>query len=395
MPTRPSITAAIAFATNPGATPTWTDVTGYLQEFSVKRGRQYEMDTVQAATASLVLNNLDRRFDPLHAGGPYYPNIKVMRRARLQATYSSITYDLYQGYIQAYKPTIAQGNGDAVMALAAVDGMKLLANAKLNTSFAAQRTDVRLGAVLDAIGWPAADRNLGAGLITTQATTLADTSALAHMQRIVDDERGFLFLDKSGRVTFQDRYSRLKPTVTSLVILGDGGGSEQFYVDQDFSLDDSRIINEARITRAGGTEQVASDATSQAQYLPRTHGESGTLHDLDSDAYGLAAYLIGAYRQPGLRAGSIQLDADINPATLWPHVLGRELGDRITVRRRPPGGGAAIDQPSHLEGASIQWTAEGGVWEVAWEVSPADTTQYWLLGDAVYGVLGSTTRLCY
>lgn len=394
-PRPPAAIVEIAFASDPGQAPVWTDVTSWAQEIDIARGRQYELDAVQAASATLVLDNRDRRFDPTHAGGPYAPNVRVLRRLRIRAVWQAVSYDQFVGYIQAYTPAIAPGNGDATMRLAAVDGMKLLANANLNQSFPAQRTDVRIAAVLDAIGWPAADRALSQGQIVSQATTLTGVSALAHLQRVVDDEAGFLFLDKSGRVAFQERASRLRPTVTSLVTLGDGGGAEQLYVDQTFSFDDTRIINEARVTRTGGTEQRAADATSQARYLLRSRGASGTLHERDGDAYGLAAYLVGRQREPGLRAGSIELDAEANPAVLWPQVLGRELGDRLTVRRRPPGGGAAIDQPSHLEGARLRWTAEGGAWAATWEISPADTGQYWLLGHPTYGLLGSTTRLGY
>jgi hypothetical protein len=392
MPARPTVTAAIAFSSDPGATPVWTDVTAYLQAFSLRRGRSYELGAVPAGTLTLTLDNRDRRFDPTWTGGPYGANVKLRRRCRIQATWSSVTYDLIHAYIAAFRPRIAPHNGDAEMVIDAADGFKTLSMQTVSGSFAAERTDIRIGAVLNAAGWLAADRDLGTGLITTQAVTLNGAGALDHLQRIVDDEAGFLWINRSGQVAFRNRYVRLDPTLVALVTLGDGGGSEQLYPDVEFSFDDQHVANEVRVTRDGGTTQVISDSASQQQYLRRTLVLSGTLHSQDGDAYGLANYLLAVRRQPKLRVGRVEIDADIAPATMWPHVLGRELGDRILLRRRPPGGGT-IEQYLHLEGVQIDWTAEGGEWRVAWELSPADTTQYWRLGDSTYSVLGSTTRL--
>ena len=42
----------IAFTSNPfDDTPVWNDVTGDLLNFTVRRGRQYEMDRFEAGTA--------------------------------------------------------------------------------------------------------------------------------------------------------------------------------------------------------------------------------------------------------------------------------------------------------------------------------------------------------
>lgn len=395
MADRPTIQAAVSWTTNPAATPVWVDATAYVRAFSLTRGRNHELDQAQAGTATLTLKNTDRRFDPLATGysaGPYGSNVIPMRRVRIQATYSATTYDLFHGYITAYQPTIAPSNSDALMELSLVDAFGPLARYKVNTTRSAETTDLRIAAVLNAIGWPAGDRTLATGLIQTQAATLVNEDALGHLQAIVDDEKGFLFISKDGKVTFQHRYMRLLPTATSAVVLGDGGGSEELYEDVDFSVDDSRIMNDVRVTRAGGIEQVVTDATSQANYYIRTQALSG-LMQWDGDAYGTAGYLLETYKQPRLRAPGLRLNGDGNPTVMWPHVCGRELGDRVTLRRRPPGGGATIDQICHIEQMTIDWTAVGGAWSVGWEVSPGDATQYWSVGHATYGVLSSTTRL--
>lgn len=383
----PAISCDIAFTTEPAATPTWTAVTNYLERFAAKRGRTYETDQFAAGSATIVLKNLDRRFDPTYTGGAYGSNVKVGRRIRLRATYSAVTYDLFHGYIDAYQLVIAPHNGEATAVLTATDAFKVLSRGVVSATYAEAKTETRIGAILDAIGWPAGDRTLATGYARTQATTLASVSALSHLQQVVGDERGALFIGRDGKVVFQDRYHRLRPDTPSVMTLGEGGGSERLYADVDFSFDDGRIVNDARVTRTGGTEQSDTDSTSQTNYYRRAF-TAGGLQATDGYAMALAGFMVERYKQPQIRAGAIALDPEADPTAIWPLVLNREIGDRLTVKRTPPGGGGAISQLGSLEGVDMAWTARGGIWtRLAWEVSPGTTDTYFVLNHATYGPL--------
>jgi hypothetical protein len=392
MPATPSIQAGIAFTTEPAATPTWTDVSAYIWEFKTNRGRQYETDQFAAGSATIILDNVDRRFDPSYTGGAYGANVKVGRRLRIQATYSAVVYDLFHGYIEAYDLEIMRSNGGARAHITVADAFKVLSRAVVSGTFAEQKTETRIGAILDAIGWPAGDRTLATGYARTQAVTLTNVSVLSHLQQVVADERGALFISRDGKVIFQDRYHRLRPDTASVMTLGDGGGAEHLYTDVSFVLDDTRIVNDARVTRTGGTEQSSTDSTSQTNYYRRAFS-SGGLQATDGYALAVADFMTERYKQPLLHARTLAINPEVNAATLWPLVLARDIGDRLTVRRRPPGGGT-IDQLSTLEGVDLAWTAYGGTWtRLNWEVSAGTTDQYWVLGHATYGQLQSTTRL--
>lgn len=71
----------IAFSTDPGATPTWSDVGSKVRKLSFRRGRQHELGRIEAGTAMVVLDNTGGDFDPTHAGGIYYPNVLPLRCA--------------------------------------------------------------------------------------------------------------------------------------------------------------------------------------------------------------------------------------------------------------------------------------------------------------------------
>ena len=75
------------------------------------------------------------------------------------------------------------------------------------------------------------------------------------------------------------------------------------------------------------------------------------------------------------------------PATfdgLWPQVLRREFGDRITVIRNPPGGGT-ITRDCFIRGVSHQGSADD--WRTQWVLQSATRYQFFILDHPSMGVL--------
>lgn len=408
----PLAVVEVAFASNPTGLPVWVDISAYVEAFSITRGRQRELDRVQAGTLSLRLNNMTRRFDPTNAAGPYFGNILPMRRIRVRATYNNTAFPLYSGYVESWGQEW-HGWQDAVVTVTASDAFMVLNLAQVNTSFPIQTSDGRVNSVLNAIGWtiggpawlldtsaldvttvlgPTGDRVVNPGQSTIQASVLANTSALAHLQDVADSEFGLLFTDREGAVTFLGRLASAIGSSASNA--GTFGELEMPYVDILLSYDDTDVWNDVRITPNGGSEQVAADGTSQAQYFVRTLART-SLHNTGSDALGLAQMLLTRHKQPALQVSSMTLDGEVAPTAVYPQMLGRDIGDLVTVRRRPPAGGSMIEQVSIIQGIGVGYTAEGGIWSTMWRLSPADTATYWVLEDPMFGVLDSTSRLFF
>lgn len=95
MGTWPTVRAQVAFDTAPlAATPTWTTIhegtaTPRVLDAHCRHGRSYELDAFQPGQLTLGLDNSDRRFDPLHASGPYYGKLLPRKRCRLQADWGT------------------------------------------------------------------------------------------------------------------------------------------------------------------------------------------------------------------------------------------------------------------------------------------------------------------
>lgn len=138
MPTFPTITTEVAFASLPGAAvPTWTDISAYVKAIEITGAhRQREVDRFEAGTARILLDNsvaAGARFDPNNASGAYSPNVLPMRRIRVRAVWASVTYDLFNGYVEDW-PQSTNYPFEGAVQVKATDGFLALEAAPLDGS---------------------------------------------------------------------------------------------------------------------------------------------------------------------------------------------------------------------------------------------------------------------
>jgi hypothetical protein len=137
--TKPMFTVEVAFASDPfDDAPAWEDITPFVRSVDVTRGRQFELDLVEASVMTLELEDEDRRFDPTNAGSPHYPNVLPMRLVRFTVTHDAVTYRRFTGFIEAW-PLRWEGGGDpgsSRFQLRCVDLFKVLAQKTLRSPYA-------------------------------------------------------------------------------------------------------------------------------------------------------------------------------------------------------------------------------------------------------------------
>lgn len=135
-------TVEIGFSTTSGANTVpfgglladivWTDVTAYVRGLSFQRGRSTELEQFQTGSASVVLSNADRRFDPLYASSPYAGALTPLRPIRIKLTHidgtsTTQTTPVFFGYIDGW-PQTYETYGDATVTVNASDMFKVLNN---------------------------------------------------------------------------------------------------------------------------------------------------------------------------------------------------------------------------------------------------------------------------
>lgn len=110
--------------------PTWTEITTSVRSMSIDRGRSDDWGTF-SGSATVVLNNRARLFDPFYTSGTYYGKLLPRRQIKIEATYASTTYSVFRGFIDGWPPTWTYAGGDSTVTLSCYDAMALLAQVQL------------------------------------------------------------------------------------------------------------------------------------------------------------------------------------------------------------------------------------------------------------------------
>lgn len=112
-------------------TPSWSYVADAdVRSFSVSRGRESELQEFDAGSATIVVDNRDRAFDPA-----VNSSVRPMNRWWLREQFSGETHDLFMGYAESYNQQWPDGGwSNAIVEVAAVDEFKVLALDALPTT---------------------------------------------------------------------------------------------------------------------------------------------------------------------------------------------------------------------------------------------------------------------
>lgn len=219
----------------------------------------------------------------------------------------------------------------------------------------------------------------------------------AALQRLIDTEGGNLYESRDAEIIFEvrdDRYFR----TTATAVLGERTDLGEYPYEENFAYDydPTQVYNQSAVTQSGGVRAIAGpDSSSSKSYyirgLPLTVDCQSALEAQDH-----ADWIVANRKQPKQRVQMVTLNLGANPS-LIPLVLDLELGKRYTVTRRPKaanaGAGITISGDYFLEKITHrQVDPELGTWWVDLQLSPVPL-QPWILGDATYGVLDSTTIL--
>lgn len=258
------------------------------------------------------------------------------------------------------------------------------------------RAGSRIGRILDAIDWPSADRDLSTGSTVLGQWLPASGNALDACRAVETVEQGAFFISAAGKPTLRSRndFRVLTRCSTSQATFGDDPAETP--IDNPLTIDGNHIDylrNLVTVTYAGGSV-TAQDTTSRTAYGDLDDTVTATLLPAADGwtARQLANYRLRLRKTPISRVSTVTpqvLASDTVMATLIP----LELCDRVTVNRRPTGGSGSFSQACHLQGIRSSWTPQAGhKWQgyLAPAIPSAVTAGYMIVGDATYGITGST-----
>lgn len=383
-------------------TTNFADVTTGINSINVKRGRRDQGDQFSAGT--MVLNMLDTTgiFNPFDSLSPFFdpstaqPGLAPMRRVRL-ARYSTTNVKeyLFNGYIVNFDYNFALGGLDTVTVYCA-DDFYLLAQTYMDEFNPSEElSNERLEAVLDLpeVDFPLAQRDISTGTQTlggAAAFTVPEgTNVLEYCTRINDAEQGRLFMSRDGDLTFQPRIGN---TLSQPVVNFHDDGTNVPFDNLGISFEADQVVNRAAVAIAGGNQQIADDAASQAKYFIQTTSITDSLLHNDTAALALANYLLS----PEPEARYTAVGTNLNKLTTAQRdTIGTvDIGDTISIEKSFASGNSItqLAQELSVEGIEHTITVSNGH-AIMYFTAPTTIVYELILDDAVFGIIDSTNVL--
>lgn len=356
------------------------DLTDRLVSLQVRRGRVTPVDVVDAGRAVVVLRNNDGLLDPLNTSSTLYPGVEPRRPVNLYAD----GVQVYAGFVDDIDLGYSPG-GDAIVTLTASDGLARLALAEFPSAGLAvseQDSGARVSAVI------ASDSDYWSGTtsVETGDSTLAAGTAtgnvLSYLQQVERSEGGFLFVGRSGALTFRNRNA---PAANpgGLVLSDVGGTACTPYVELSRQAGVEALFNVVTAVYQGSTA-VATEPTSVSDYGFRELDLQTLLLSSAEATQSRVDYEVARRADVLTSVRSVTVDQSSTPSGCS-LTLQHDLGDSVTVVFTPPG---VTQQTASavLVGVEQAFTA-GRSWRTTFVLAPRDDAQFLILDDVSFGLL--------
>jgi hypothetical protein len=361
---------------------TWSDVTTFIQGISIRRGKSRELDRYQAGTASIVLNNNQRTFDPTNSLSPYYGNITPKKRVRISANNVIQFLGTIDDWNFEFEPN---GNNTAVAVM--TDDLRNLANQVIDArTNSVETTGSRIGTILSLpeIDWPLAERAIDTGQQTLGADTIDQgTNVLTYLQAVESSEPGSIFIGKNGFFVFKDR--TVTPSATIPVLADDNSGIK--YTDIRVVYGTELLFNNiVLVNQVTGGTAIGNSLDSQALYGILNLTQDNMLQNLQTDTQDIADYWSNKYGNPEYRFESVSIFLNELSSTDQDKLLNLELNDVVQIIFTPgnPPTGSAIS--AYAEVIRIEHRADIPTHTLTLGFATLNNT-FLVLDDVVFGRL--------
>ena len=364
------------------------DVSNRVNRIETNRGRTALSDQFQTGSLSLTIVDQNGDFNPQNITGPYAGLLTPMKKVQITATYGSVTYPIFSGFITSYVTRYPDESSVdlATTTIEAVDAFRLVQLAQISTvadSGAGQLSGTRVNKLLDSISWPATMRDVDAGLTTMQADPGTNRTALQALTTVATSEYGALYVDASGSFVFQDRSVTAGSIGGTPTVFADNGTGIDYF-DASWILNDVLVFNKATITRTGGTAQVALNQASIDKYFLHSYFQDNLLMQTDAVALDYAQAYTASRAETSIRVDAIVLDLYTNNYnTGIIAALDLDFFDPIKVITTQPGG-SLLEKTLQIFGVRMNITPNS--WKTTF-TTLEPVIDAFILNDTIYGTL--------
>lgn len=360
------------------------DLTDQARQITIRRGRNVTRDTYEAGTCTVRIFDPNSEFNPQNTSSPLYGYITPLRKLRISATYGGVIYYLFSGYTTDYFYSYDAAENVAYVDITASDAFRLFNLAAVSTvdgQAAGQDTGTRIDKILDTVDFPTSLRSIETGNSNTQADPATRRTSLAAIQNCEIVEQGAFYLNAEGIAVFKNRTNTISSAGATPIAFNQTTGIP--YKNLKFAFDDKLIVNQANVTRVGGTTQTHVDLDSIATYFPHSITYSDLVAETDVDCANIAALYVGTRSTTTIRIDEMTIDLlDSNVPTGT--ILNMDYFTNVAITNIQP------DNSTIFKNLQIQG--------VAWDITPnrwlgtfttlEPISDGFIIGNSTYGVLG-------
>lgn len=361
-----------------GLEPEWFPVSNCrIREVGIERGRDRGLDRFGVSSMTVTADDPDGWLTWDAAAGEQLevrPGRAVRLQARIVATGETVT--LWRGWLEALEDTFAPFAVPAAK-LTAQDGLSQIAHTNEpelpSPVGAGERSDERIGRLLDLAGWPPEWRALEAGQITVQGTNLARNAA-DDLGITADSEGGALYATRADHVAYRNRdWLRNDPAAVTVQATVGGPEHEICAAAYEATRRGSEIVNDLQIGRAGGMTQRFIDEDSVALFHRRSYSRTDYICESDDQIVILGQRMLEAWAPARVRIPNVTI-VPRTPAE-WEFVCKVDYGWRLELhysaeavalgdRRALRSLGESWTRAVHVQGMNYGITPEGWTLEL-------------------------------
>lgn len=360
------------------------DLTPDVRQITINRGRSPQRDTYEAGSAVVRVLDPNSYFNPQNTSSPYFGYLVPLRKLRVSATTGTDQHFLFSGYTTEYRYTYPQGQETGYVDIYCSDAFRLFQLAQVETvadSGAGQSTGTRIGKILDQINFPANMRTLASGDSLCQADPATLRTSLGALKNVEFSEQGAFFINGSGTAIFKDRSDVVSSIAATPIQFNQSTGIP--YKNLVFAFDDKLIINQASMTRVGGTQQFAENVTSVTKYFPHSYSQQDLVIDTDANALNIAKTYVATRAETTIRIDAMTVDL-LDPDVPTNTMIGLDYFTNCRIENNQP------------DGSTIVKTLQ--VQGLAWDITPnrmqvtvttlEPITDGFVIGSTERGIIG-------
>ncbi len=360
------------------------DLTDMTRQISIRRGRNITRDTYEAGDATVRVYDQNGDFNPQNPLSPYFGQLTPLRKIRISAVYAGVTYYLFSGYTTDYVYSYDQAENIGYVDINATDAFRLFnlaAVTAITGQAAGQDTGTRLNKILDTVDFPNGMRSVDTGNSYCQADPATSRTSLAAIQNVEISEQGAFYISPEGNAIFKNRYNTIASAGATPIQFNQTGDIP--YKNLVFAFDDKLIVNQANVTRIGGTTQTHIDLDSVATYFPHSITYSDLVVDTDAEAANIAAIYVGTRSTTTIRIDQMTIDL-LDTAVPTGTILGMDYFTNVDISNIQPDGSTIT---KNLQVQGVNWDITPNRW-LGTFTTLEPITDGFIIGNSTYGVLG-------